>query len=113
MSSNYIQPGDVVTLTAPVGGVVAGQIYLIGGLAVVSTATAAAGASFEARTVGVHKVTKLAGSAWSEGEKISLDVGTGICQDTPIASAFVGNAVAAALAGDTVGYIRLTGSGNA
>jgi len=113
MSANYIQPGDVVTLTAPAGGVVAGQIYLIGGLAVVATTTVAATFPFEARTVGVHKVAKLAGSAWTEGEKISLNVGTGVCQDTPIAGAFVGNAVAAALAGDEVGYIRLTGSGAA
>jgi predicted RecA/RadA family phage recombinase len=109
--SNYVQPGEVITLTAPVGGVVSGQLYIIGSLAVVATTTAAAGAAFEARTVGVHKVKKLAGSAWSEGEKIYLDVGTGVCQDVLIASAFVGNATVAALAGDTVGYVRLSGAG--
>ena len=43
---NFVQPGDVVELTAPSGGVVSGTVYLIGALVVVATVTAAEGAKF-------------------------------------------------------------------
>lgn len=69
MARNFIQPGDVLTLTAPSGGVVSGTAYLIGGLLVVAQNTAAQGVAFEGRTVGVFTLPKATGQTWSEGAK--------------------------------------------
>ncbi len=61
MAKNYKQDGNVLTLTAPTGGVVSGGIYAIGALVVVAVATAAAGESFAAHTGGVWSVPAAAG----------------------------------------------------
>jgi predicted RecA/RadA family phage recombinase len=70
---NYKQPGDVLSFTAPLGGVVSGNLYLVGGLAVVAESTVAAGASFEGQAVGVFELPKTAGQLWTEGQKIYWD----------------------------------------
>lgn len=50
---NFVQDGDVLTLEAPAGGVVSGVGYLIGGLFVVATISAAEGELFTGRRRGV------------------------------------------------------------
>ena len=51
--NNYIQPGNVVDLTAPAGGVVGGMGYIIGGIFGVAVRDAA-----EGETVGFQGKTK-------------------------------------------------------
>jgi predicted RecA/RadA family phage recombinase len=41
---NFIQPGDVVTVTAPTGGVTSGQLVVISAIVGVAATTQAAGA---------------------------------------------------------------------
>lgn len=53
MAKNFVQDGDVLTLIAPAGGVVSGNPYTIGTLAVVALVTAAAGEEFAAKATGV------------------------------------------------------------
>lgn len=64
---NFIQPGANVTLTAPSGGVVSGNLYLRGGLKVVALGSAAEGAKFVGVTEGVFAF--VAAANWTEGAR--------------------------------------------
>lgn len=71
---NYKQPGDVLTLTAPSGGVQSGEGYTIGELFVVAAADADAGEEFEGQRTGVFELNK-AGDSISEGGTLYWDDG--------------------------------------
>lgn len=70
---NYIRHGDTLPLTAPAGGVVSGNAYLIGIIFGVAAITAAAGESFELRRKGVVYLPKKTGEAWTEGAALYWD----------------------------------------
>jgi len=67
---NYLQPGNVVTLTAPVGGVRSGDGVLVGSLFGVAAFDAAEGAEVEINTTGVYDVAKVSAQAWAMGAPI-------------------------------------------
>lgn len=69
----FSQPGEILTLTAPSGGVVSGTAYLFGTLVVIATETVAQTLSFAALVCGVVDVPKEAEEGWSEGLKIYWD----------------------------------------
>lgn len=69
----FRQPGEIITLTAPSGGVVSGTAYLIGTLVVIATATVAQTLPFAALAVGVVDVPKVNDEAWTEGLKLYWD----------------------------------------
>ncbi|WJN60930.1 capsid cement protein [Pseudomonas sp. SO81] len=73
MAKNYVQDGDSLTLIAPAGGVVSGNPYVIGTLAVVALVTAAAGEPFAARATGVFRLPCATGL--TQGAKVSLKEG--------------------------------------
>lgn len=73
----YFEDGDVLTLTAPTGGVVSGTGYLVGSLVVVATKTVAQTLPFEGLAVGCVNVTKVAEETWTEGLKIYFDESEG------------------------------------
>ena len=108
---NFRQEAEVVTLTAPSGGVTAGLPYKIGSLVVVACITAAEGAQFTAIAAGVVSGPKTGSQAWTEGVKVYLDEsprefttssgGNTLCG---VAGAAVGSG-----AGETTGYVRLDG----
>lgn len=106
---NFIQPGDVLTLTAPAGGVVSGTAYKIGQLLVVAAITADAAAAFEGKTTGVFTLPKATAQAFAEGALVYWDNTAKKITTTALGNLLVGVAVAAALAADTTGLIRLDG----
>lgn len=109
--NNYIKPGDTMTFTAPVGGVVSGTAYMIGSLLVVATNTVDAGLEFEGLTEGVVTLPKATGSAWTEGAMLYWSTATNnLVVATAAAARRVGVAAVAAASGDTSGVVRLTGS---
>src|SRR5688572_28924501 len=59
---NHVQPGDVITFPAPVGGVVSGQGVLVGSAFGVAAYDAAAGQPVECAVVGVYRLAKAAGA---------------------------------------------------
>ncbi len=61
MAKNYIQDGNVLTLTAPAGGVASGGLYAIGALVVVALHDAAEGEPFAGKPNGVWNVPATAG----------------------------------------------------
>lgn len=111
MATNYIQPGDCITLTAPSGGVTSGGVYLFGNLLVVATSTAAEGATFEGCTTGVFSVTKAGSQAWTVGALVYWDNSAKNFTTTSTSNYRAGCAVAAvgSGAGETTGKVRLNG----
>lgn len=61
MAKNFVQDGDVLTLTAPTGGVTSGVPVAIGQLVVVPITDAAEGELFGGKTNGVWSVAVEAG----------------------------------------------------
>ena len=68
--NNYIQPGNVVDLTAPAGGVVGGMGYIIGGIFGVAVRDAAEGEKVGFQVKGVVELPKDTATAMSEGDLV-------------------------------------------
>ena len=75
--NNMLHKGDVLTLTAPSGGVVSGTAYLIGALFGVAVVTAAEGEKFAFARKGGFKFQKTTSQAWAEGDPLYFDPATG------------------------------------
>lgn len=110
MSQNSVQIGRFPNFTAPAGGVVSGNAYLIGALLVVATVTAAVGVSFAGEVGGVHNLPKTTGEAWTEGQILYWDGATGKLTTTAGALKIVGCAMAVTASGATFGDARLNGT---
>jgi predicted RecA/RadA family phage recombinase len=111
MSTNYIQPGDVLELTAPTGGVTRGAGVLIGDILVIPMDSAAVGEKFRGKTTGVFSHAKAASQAWTEGAIVYWDNTAKNFTTTATANRRAGVAVEAVAggAGDTTGKVRLDG----
>src|SRR5579885_349430 len=70
---NFIQRGDMITVTAPMGGVTSGQGVLVGNLFGVAATTVAEGESVEIATVGVYELPKLVSAVIAAGDKVAVD----------------------------------------
>lgn len=110
MAQNFVQPGRDMTFTAPTGGVVSGNAYLIGALLVVATVTVAQTLKFTGETGGVWTLPKTTGEAWTEGQLLYWDPGTGKLTTTAGSLKVVGCAAAVQASGDTTGVARLNGT---
>lgn len=108
---NFVQPGNIVTLTAPSGGVVSGTAYKIGSLIVVAQATVAQTLPFAALVEGVISYTKPGSQAWTEGAKVYWDNSAKKFTTTSSANTLAGIAAAAvgSGSGETTGLVRLDG----
>lgn len=104
---NYVQPGNSITIPAPAGGVVSGVPVIIGSLAGVPNATAAATENVTIDLTGVFDVDKATGQAWAVGNKLYWDNAAKKATTTVGANVVFAVAIADALSGDTVGRIRL------
>lgn len=111
MARTYVQPGDVLTLTAPTGGVTAGTPVFVNGLFVIPQETVAQTLPFDGYVTGVHALTKTDSQAWLEGQSIFWDLANSCATDDPTAGPFIGFAAAAVAvtAGLTTGYVSLAG----
>lgn len=109
---NFVQPGNVLTLTAPGGGVVAGTVYKIGSLIVAACISAAAGDPFTAQVTGVISYTKPGSQAWAEGAKIYWDNSAHNFTTTSSGGNTLAGVAAEAVgssSGETTGKVRLDG----
>lgn len=105
----FVQPGEVLPLTAPSGGVVSGTAYLIGSLVVIALVTAAENARFSAMLTGVVEHAKVSAQAWAEGAKIYWDNSAKNFTTTAGGNTLVGVAAAAAANPSATGRVRLDG----
>jgi predicted RecA/RadA family phage recombinase len=108
---NYRQPGEILTFTAPSGGVVSGGFYVIGTLVACACIDADEGDPFTGKITGVFEVTKAPSQAWTEGAAIYYDAGNTRFTTTAGGNTAAGNAVAAVGGGadETTGLILLNG----
>ncbi|MBF0191635.1 MAG: DUF2190 family protein [Magnetococcales bacterium] len=117
---NWIQPGDIVTVAAPVA-VNSGDGLLVGALFGVAISTAAVGATLEISTTGVVDLPKAA-VAITQGAKLYWDntaknVTTTVYWDntaknvttTVGTNTLIGCAIVAAAIGDATARVRLNG----
>jgi predicted RecA/RadA family phage recombinase len=104
---NYVQEGETLTLTAPVGGVVAGNGYKIGDIFVVANASAAAGAQFEGDTCGVFALPKVAAQTPAQGVKLYWDAAAGNVTTTSAGNTLIGVHASPVAAGASDPTIRV------
>lgn len=111
MSRTFVQPGDVLTFTAPTGGVTAGTPVLIGGQFVIPLTSAVATAAFEGMVTGVHRTTKTASQGWALGQRVFWDLANARADSDPNVGPFIGVAAVAVGtgAGETTGQVKLNG----
>lgn len=106
---NFVQPGDVLDLTAP-AALTAGQGVLIGALFGVAAETAASGATFELHVKGVYDLPKVGSQAWTVGALVYWDAANARCTTTAAGNTLIGHCVLAvgSGAGETIGRVRLS-----
>ncbi|MDA5627783.1 MULTISPECIES: DUF2190 family protein [Agrobacterium] len=103
---NFIQPGKVLPMTAPTGGVVSGKFYMIGSIFGVAAVSAAEGEKFSLNTGEVYELPKTSAEAWAEGDAIYATA-AGIMTKTASGNTKVGVAIAAAENPSGSGLVRL------
>jgi len=107
MAINFVQPGHVLTLEAPSGGVVSGGPVVIGSLVVIALGNAAEGEMFEGQLTGVWTLPKTSAQAWTVGVDIYW---TGSAATTTASgNTKIGVATAAAENPSATGVVRLLG----
>lgn len=109
MSTTNVQPGNVIELTAPVGGVTTGVPVLIGSLLVIPQVTAIATAKFNALVTGVVTMAKTSAQAWTEGQKVYWDDGNSRADSAATVGMLIGVAAKVAANPSATGTIRLNG----
>ena len=107
---NYVQEGDVLTVTAP-AAVLSGAGVLVGSIFGVASADSASGAEVEIQLEGVFDLAKAASQAWTVGALIYWDNATKVCTTTASGNKLIGTAVLAVdnAAGSVIGRVRLNG----
>jgi predicted RecA/RadA family phage recombinase len=104
---NFVQPGDTVTVVAPVA-VNSGEGLLVGALFGIATGTAAIGANVEMITKGVVDLPKAA-VAVTQGAKVYWDNAAKNVTTTSAGNTLIGCAIVAAAVGDATTRVRLNG----
>lgn len=112
MAKTYIQDGETLRLTAPIGGVTNGVPILIGQFFGVPQQTALVGESFELMVEGVHSLPKPAGAgiSFAEGDACYWDSAAKKITSVATGHSFVGAATEAAGAAASTVNVRLNES---
>lgn len=106
---NYIQPGNVIAVTAPTGGVASGDGVLVGSLFGIAAGDAAENDNVEVQTTGVFELSKVTG-AISQGAKVYWDDTNKNVTTTATGNTLIGAAVVAAVSGDATARVKLNGT---
>lgn len=106
---NFVQPGEVVTLTAPYV-VAGGDGLLVGSIFGVASGAAALAADVEAKILGVFDLKKTNAQAWTAGALIYWDNTAKEATTVPTSNKLIGTAVAAAVNPSATGRVRLNGA---
>jgi predicted RecA/RadA family phage recombinase len=106
---NFVQPGQVVTLTAPYD-VASGGGLKVGGIVGVATFAAKAGEKVETKLDGVFDVAKTSAQAWTAGAAIYWDDTAKLFTSVVGTNTKVGVALLDAANPSDIGRVRLNGS---
>jgi predicted RecA/RadA family phage recombinase len=91
---NFVQPGKSIDVAAPAGGVISGNIAVIGSLIGVAAATVAQGEQVALSTEGVFEMAKVSALAIATGDKVYWDAAAKNVNKTSAGNTLVGIAVA-------------------
>lgn len=103
---NFVQPGDVVTLTAPYA-VSSGGGCLVDSVFGVATSDVAISVAGEFKTMGVFDIAKTSAQAWTQGQKIYWDNTNKRCDSDASVGPEIGYATEAAANPSATGRVRL------
>lgn len=106
---NYIQPGSVITVPAPAGGVLSGNGVLIGALFGVAATDASEGDDVPLQITGVVDLPK-ANGILGLGVRVYWDAAAGNVTATDTGNTLIGVTVSAAAIGDALARVRLNGA---
>lgn len=109
MANNHVQVGHTVTAIAPTGGVVSGQLVVIGALALIPHTTAAEGEEFEAATSEVWSLPKKATDTPAQFAKAYWDDTNKHVTTTATGNTLVGVFMNAQASGTDLADVRLNG----
>ena len=105
---NFLQRGDAINITAPVGGVVSGQALVVGQIFGVVAETAPAGAVVALHRKGVFSLAKTSAQAWAQGDALYWDAANKLVTSVNSGSLLpVGWAAAAAANPSSVGPVLI------
>jgi len=114
MAKNFIQPGDVVTLTnedhTDAVTINSGEGFLVGSIFGVAQGDVAVGDDGEFDTRGAYDLAKVSAQAWTVGQKIYWDDSVKLCTTTSGGNTLIGVAIAVADNPSATGIVRLNGS---
>lgn len=103
---NFIQPGDVMTVTAPYN-VSSGDGVLVGSLFGIAAFSALSGADVEINTEGVYDLAKTSAQAWTAGALIYWDNNGRVATTVSTGNKLIGVAAKAADNPSATGAVRL------
>jgi len=109
----FIQPGNIITVVAPVGGITAGQGLLIGGLFGIATSSALQGYDVEIAVTGVFDMPKASAAVIAQGDQVAWDDTAKEIALPGVGLYPIGIATTAAGNGATTLSVRLDGVGTA
>jgi len=105
---NYISTGERIEVTAPSGGLTAGQPYLIGSKVGIVVSGGDEGATVTVMTEGVFELDKATGAV-TIGQQIFWDPTNEVVTTTNAAgNVLIGYALKAAASGDATAFVVLT-----
>jgi predicted RecA/RadA family phage recombinase len=106
MAQNFIQPGDVIEVTAG-ASCTAGSLYKHGSLVGVCLNSGANGDTVQLSLKGVFEVAKATGAGITAGALVYHVTATNNVSASASGNTLMGHAVEAAASGDTVAIVRL------
>lgn len=106
---NFVQKGDVLTVTAP-ANVNAGDGVLVGSFFGVAATTQLSGADVEIETYGVYDLTALSTDTATQGAKAYWDNTNKRITTTASGNTLVGAFTKAKAAGETTGRVKVDAS---
>lgn len=106
----FIQHGDCLTVPAPTGGTVSGELYKVGSIIGVAATTEVVGAPVVLKLNGVFGLAKISAQAWAVGDPIYMNTSSrALTNVSATGLVLVGMATEVAANPSTTGACRLNG----
>jgi predicted RecA/RadA family phage recombinase len=102
----FVQPGEVITVTAPSGGLTSGQGYMTGNLFGVATGTYLVSEDAELQTTGVIDIGK-DDAAFAVGDAVYWDDEAKLCTDSSFSAGLTRIGVCTKVAATTDARVRV------
>lgn len=106
MATNYRQEGNILPVVLTTA-VVSGGVVVVGNRVGVAINAGSIGDTISVQFTGVWEVTKLAGTAWAQGDSVYYDVSASKFTRVSTGNVYAGEASEAATSAAVLGNVRL------